>query len=84
MEVKPNASETQAHEIQKLKKEVIEKGTELHQMELEREFYFSKLQRIEEYCQENEKNEALEVVLNILYEPDEEHGFIAPEEIIEE
>ena len=35
--------------------------------------------KIEEFCQENEDNEMVKQILEIMYEADEENGFVAPQ-----
>jgi RP/EB family microtubule-associated protein len=60
-------------ENRKLKEDVDE-------MTQERDFYYEKLRKIEEMCQDNEEELAYRKVLDLLYETDEAHGFVAPDE----
>ena len=53
---------------------------EVEQMTQERNFYYNKLRKVEEYCQEKEKNPLIKPILDILYEGDEENGFVVPDE----
>jgi RP/EB family microtubule-associated protein len=53
---------------------------EAGQLSQERDFYYSKLRRIEDYCQENEDEPVVQQILEILYETDEAHGFLPPED----
>jgi RP/EB family microtubule-associated protein len=69
-----------AGDTKQLRKEIAALRQELQQREQERDFYYGKLRRIEDYCQENEEQPVMQQVLDILYETDEEHGFIAPED----
>jgi len=47
----------------------------------ERNFYFEKLQKIENLCQGKSSDSFSNEVLTILYETDEEHGFVHPDEL---
>jgi RP/EB family microtubule-associated protein len=76
----PAGSELGAKEVKKFKKEIEELKVEVEQMKQERDFYYEKLRKIEDYCQENENESHVKVVLEILYEPDEEKGFLPPED----
>jgi RP/EB family microtubule-associated protein len=67
-------------DTKQLRKEVTALKQELEQREQERDFYYGKLRRIEDYCQENEEQTVVQQVLEILYEIDEERGFVAPED----
>jgi RP/EB family microtubule-associated protein len=60
-------------EISRLKDEV-------EQMSQERDFYFDKLRRVEQVCQECEEDPLIKRILDILYETDPERGFLPPEE----
>lgn len=75
-----NADDVMKKEITELKKHIKELEEDVEQMNQERDFYYDKLRKVEEYCQDNEDIEELKPVLDILYEPDEEHGFLPPEE----
>jgi RP/EB family microtubule-associated protein len=46
----------------------------------ERNFYYGKLQKMEVLCQ-GRGDEFADEVLKVLYETDEEHGFVAPDEL---
>jgi RP/EB family microtubule-associated protein len=76
----PSGSDLAAKEAKKFRKEIEELKVEVEQMKQERDFYYEKLRKIEDYCQENENETHVKVVLEILYEPDEEKGFLPPEE----
>jgi len=62
------------------RKQIEELQEETEQMNQERDFYYDKLRRIEEYCQENEENSTVKKILEILYETDEKNGFVAPDD----
>ena len=49
-------------------------------MNQERDFYYEKLRKIEDFCQDNEDNEMVKLILDILYEADESRGFMPPED----
>jgi RP/EB family microtubule-associated protein len=53
---------------------------EVEQMAQERDFYYAKLRKVEDFCQENEREAIVQQVLEILYEADEEHGFLPPDD----
>lgn len=53
---------------------------DLDQMTQERDFYYEKLRKVEEFCQDNEGEVAYVKILDILYETDEARGFVAPDE----
>lgn len=65
-------------EVTELKNKLSFTKEELSQMSLEKEFYFAKLRKIEEICQDNEDNAIVQQILDVLYEQDEEHGFVIP------
>jgi len=50
-------------------------------MTQERDFYYEKLRKVEEFCQDNAGEAAYRKVLDILYETDEANGFVAPDEV---
>lgn len=79
-----NTDEIMKKENTELKKHVKELEDDVEQMNQERDFYYNKLRKVEEYCQDHEELEELQPILEILYEPDEEHGFFSPEEDEEE
>ena len=66
--------------VTKLKAKVAELQDEVTQMNQERDFYYEKLRKIEDFCQENEENEIVKTILDILYEADAERGFLPPDE----
>lgn len=70
----------QAREIKSLKKQVGELQEEVEHMSQERDFYYEKLRKIEDFCQDNENDEIVKRVLEILYEADESRGFLPPED----
>ena len=47
----------------------------------ERNFYYQKLQKVEDICQAKEGDEFAKQILEILYQTDEEHGFVSPDEL---
>jgi RP/EB family microtubule-associated protein len=53
---------------------------DLEQAVQERDFYYEKLRRVEDFCQENENDPQLKQILEILYEADPSRGFLPPEE----
>lgn len=53
---------------------------DLEQMTEERDFYYEKLRKVEEFCQDHESDVAYVKILDILYETDEARGFVAPDE----
>lgn len=67
-------------ENKQLKKEKADNEAEIAQLNQERDFYYGKLRRIEDYCQDHEDEENLKQILEILYEADEAHGFLPPTE----
>lgn len=46
----------------------------------ERDFYYDKLRKVEEFCQDNENEIIYKKIIDILYETDEAHGFVAPDD----
>ena len=82
---KPVATISTAHseaitkELEQEKKHVTELEAEVDQVTSEREFYYGKLRKIEEFCQDHEDNDIVKQILEIMYEADEENGFVAPE-----
>lgn len=74
-------SEALKEEIQRLKTEMDDLKSDNHTLLEERNFYFAKLQRVEGICQKKEGEPLAEDILNILYETDENHGFVAPDEL---
>lgn len=53
---------------------------EVKMMTEERDFYYEKLRKVEEFCQDNEDDVKYKMIIDILYETDEAHGFVAPDE----
>lgn len=79
----PKAESTPASDsatVTKLKAKIAELQDEVTQMNQERDFYYEKLRKIEDFCQENEENEIVKTILDILYEADAERGFLPPDE----
>jgi RP/EB family microtubule-associated protein len=64
---------------QKLKEEV-------DLMTQERDFYYEKLRKVEDFCQDNERpgDDTYQKILDILYETDSANGFVAPDDCDEE
>lgn len=77
---KTEAAAVDPSAMAKLKSKITELQDEVTQMNQERDFYYEKLRKIEDFCQENEDNEIVKQILEILYEADEERGFLPPEE----
>ena len=65
-------------ELREVKKHVTELEGEVDQLNQERDFYYGKLRRIEEFCQNHEDDEMVKQILEIMYETDEEKGFVTP------
>ena len=74
----------QAREIKNLKKQVSDLQEEVEQMNQERDFYYEKLRKIEDFCQDNEDDDLIKQILEILYEADESRGFLPPEDDAED
>lgn len=49
-------------------------------MTQERDFYYDKLRKVEDFCQDNEQEISYKKILDILYETDEAQGFVAPDD----
>lgn len=47
----------------------------------ERNFYYDKLQAVEQLCLKLENDEFAKQILEVLYQTDEEHGFVSPDEL---
>jgi RP/EB family microtubule-associated protein len=47
----------------------------------ERDFYYDKLRKVEEFCQDNAAETAYRKILDILYETDEKNGFVRPDDV---
>jgi RP/EB family microtubule-associated protein len=62
------------------KQEAARLQEELEQMKQERDFYYDKLRKVEEICQDNEDDAVVRQILDVLYEADPEKGFLPPEE----
>jgi RP/EB family microtubule-associated protein len=67
-------------ETKQLKDRIQKLEQEVDQLAQERNFYSEKLRRVEDYCQENDEASIVQQILEILYEPDEAHGFLPPED----
>ena len=72
-------SEAISRELEQEKNHVTELEAEVDQVTSEREFYYGKLRKIEEFCQDHEDNEIVKQILEIMYEADEENGFVSPQ-----
>lgn len=71
----------------KLKKEIAELKQQMEQLREdnqtlieERDFYYGKLQKIEDICVPQEEEELPKAILEVLYKTDEERGFVSPDE----
>jgi RP/EB family microtubule-associated protein len=69
---------TDTSEIKKLRKKVAELSTDAEDASIARDFYFTKARKIEDFCLDYEDDWRIREILEILYEPDEEHGFLPP------
>lgn len=49
-------------------------------MTQERDFYYDKLRKVEDFCEDNDNEIAYKKILDILYETDEANGFVAPDD----
>jgi RP/EB family microtubule-associated protein len=79
VKVAPVPDENPLPETKKLRQRIGKLEQEVDQMAQERDFYYAKLRRIEDHCQENEAQPIVQQILDMLYEADEERGFVAPE-----
>jgi RP/EB family microtubule-associated protein len=79
-EAPPVASGSDAAELKRLRKMVAKLEEDVEQRVQERDFYYAKLRRVEEFCQDHEDESPVKDILDILYEPDEEHGFLPPDD----
>ncbi|KAH0785745.1 microtubule-associated protein RP/EB family member 3-like isoform X1 [Histomonas meleagridis] len=77
----PARTTSSSVEIKQLKAKLEELKKDNQILVEERTFYYEKLQKVEVICQDNEDSELANQILNILYETDEEHGFVAPDEL---
>lgn len=75
-------------EMRKLKKQLEDVKRELDEMKKEnqtlleeRNFYLDKLQQVEALCTPKEEEAFAASILEVLYATDEEHGFVAPDEL---
>lgn len=80
----PARSSTSSRELSELRQRVQELEVENQSMCHARDFYYDKLRRIEEYCNDNEGTPNIQEILSILYETDESNGFISPQDDEEE
>jgi len=81
--VSPNVTEELNHlknRLEETRRELNDSDEIVSGLERERDFYFTKLRKIEVICQEKEKEQIIEVskILEILYETEE--GFAPPDE----
>lgn len=74
------SNQAQTKELNALKKQLEELQGEVEQATMEKEYYYEKLRKIEDFCQDNEDDEIVKKILDILYEADEERGFLPPED----
>ena len=74
-QAKPESSAIKK-ELEEAKKRVAELEGEVEQTTTEREFYYGKLRKIEVFCQEHETDLLIKQILEIMYETDEENGFV--------
>lgn len=77
----PYSSASVQQQINKMKEKVEElKGDNKILLE-ERDFYYQKLQSVEALCQQREGSDLASKVLEILYQTDEERGFVSPDQL---
>ena len=74
----PAAPSVSEKELKETKKKIEELEDEVDQLGQERDFYYGKLRRIEEFCQQNESADLIKKILEIMYETDKEKGFVQP------
>lgn len=68
-------------ELKKKAKEISSLKQSLKERTEEKDFYFEKLRKIEDFCQDHQTDDIIiGTVLEILYEQDPENGFVSPEE----
>lgn len=75
------SSSTLNQQIEKLKEKEIELKNDNKILLEERDFYYQKLQSVETLCQNKEGNEFAQKILEILYQTDEERGFVSPDQL---
>lgn len=75
------SSSTINQQIQKFKEKVEELKNDNKILLEERDFYYQKLQSVEALCQNKEESEFAQQVLEILYQTDEERGFVSPDQL---
>ncbi|EAY18896.1 EB1 protein [Trichomonas vaginalis G3] len=66
--------------IKELKTELKGAKEDLEGMTEERDFYYDKLRRVEDFCQQHEDVDLIQTILGILYETDEAQGFLPPQD----
>ena len=66
--------------ITALMKQCKQMKEEAEMMTQERDFYYEKLRKVEEFCEDHDEEPAYENILSILYETDEARGFVSPDE----
>ena len=64
--------------VKELKTEVKGSKEQFEEMTQERDFYYDKLRRVEDFCQDHEEEQLIQNILSILYETDESLGFLPP------
>jgi RP/EB family microtubule-associated protein len=72
-------------EVKKLRNLVAKLEEDVEQRAQERDFYYAKLRKVEELCQDydyDDEESPVHEILDILYEPDEEHGFFPPDDAV--
>ena len=75
------SSSTLSTQIKKMKEKEEEIKNDNKILLEERDFYYQKLQSVEALCQNKEGNEFAQKVLEILYQTDEERGFVSPDQL---
>lgn len=78
--VASSATTVRMQELQQANKHIEELEDEIQQSNQERDFYYNKLRSIEVFCQEHGEDELIKKVLEIMYETDEQNGFVSPGE----
>ncbi|OHT06590.1 Microtubule-associated protein RP/EB family member 2 [Tritrichomonas foetus] len=77
----PGNNRVNTQQLQLLKGKIEELKNDNQILLEERNFYYQKLQKVEELCQNKEGDDFAQQILEVLYQTDEEHGFVSPDEL---
>jgi hypothetical protein len=77
----PNFTPGRQSQIQAVKDQLEKTREENKSLVEERNFYYNKLQKVEATCQTKGDDDFASRILSILYETDEAHGFVSPDEL---